>query len=248
MVGEGNPLMNKHFLGLFIGDSLIAAHYKDVSLGETYPYLLEMFWREYDPLTYTQSIKMTRAILLQIFGATKDWFALNLDSGNVDVSIIHCGIIDCAPRVLNHQMRAVVSLLPTPLRKLVIKFLHNFHELLQMVSWSFRFTPPKKFERIYSDLVQLVISRSTQVYIVEIAPGKELNYEHSLGLKESIIEYNKIIHKVASKFSNIIIIDTFDIFQRNPESYLTDDLHITKAGQNYIYSRIQKLESERLSL
>ena len=229
-------------LVLFIGDSLISSHYKDVRLEKTYLYLLEMFWRELDPKTYTQAVSKPGSLLIQIFGSVTDWFTLNTGLRKVDICIVHCGIIDCSPRVLTHGMRTVVSSLPTSLRNLVIKLLHRSRRSLLKSGWSYRYTPPKKFKRIYTDLVKFLSSRVSRLYLIDIAPGKDFLYLHSPGLKSSILEYNKLIGSLKTEFPEVHLIQTFEHFQEYPEKYLTEDLHITEEGQFYIYSQIRELE------
>jgi lysophospholipase L1-like esterase len=234
-----------NFLGLFVGDSLSVGYCAvGVELEDTYAYLMEMYWRRLNPAAYVQSVRRPGALLAQIYGAAHDWLELNAATRKIDVCVIQCGVIDCAPRVVTHQMRTLISMLPKPFFKAIIGFLHNNRARLQKIGWSFRYTSPKKFERIYTNLVKLMSERSTRLYVVEIAPGKESVYTHSPGLKESILQYNAIIAKIVSRFSNAKLIDIGDFLRSNPELYLTDDLHVKKDGHYYIYTRISQLEKE----
>jgi lysophospholipase L1-like esterase len=215
-----------------------------VELEDTYAYLLEMLWRKKDATAYVQSVRMPGAMLIQIYGAVHDWLGLNAATRKINTAVIQCGVIDCAPRPITHQMRTVISMLPKALNKVVVSFLHNNRARLQKMGWSFRYTSPKKFKEIYTNLVKLTSERSERVYVIEIAPGKDSVYAHSPGLKESVLKYNQIIKEVTSGFSNVKYIYISTDLLSNPELYLTDDLHVKKDGHRYIYERLFQLETE----
>jgi acyl-CoA thioesterase-1 len=238
-----NPEEKMSFRVIFVGDSLMNPRYPiGLRPEDTYSYSLEMFWRKYYSTAYARTLLLPGRRLKEFSGAFYDYFLPNEGGAKVDVSVIHLGIIDCAPRVLSPMMYFVIERLPKFLQKRIQSFLHNNRPRLQKAGWSFRFTSPKEFEDYYSRILRSLATQSLRVYAITIVPGRESVYLHSPGLKESIILYNEIIRKLASEFENVKLIDVFKEFQSKPDLYLTDDLHITKDGHSYIYQCVRDME------
>lgn len=231
------------FRVLFVGDSLMNPRY---SIGlrpeDTYSYSLEMFWRKFCLTAYARLLVLPGRRLKELSGAFYDYFLPNEGGVKVDVSVIHLGIIDCAPRVLSPVMYFLIERLPKFLQKRIQRFLHDNRPRLQKAGWSFRFTSPEEFKDYYARILRSLSTHSLRVYVINIVPGRESVYRHSPGLKESITSYNEIIRKLTSELENVKLIDVFEEFQSKPELYLTDDLHITKNGHGYIYQCIRDME------
>jgi hypothetical protein len=236
------------FLALFIGDSLSMPRVRiGIQPEHTYVHSLEMFWRQQYPAAYLWKF-LRRGVGVSHFASYFiDSLLPCLDSRQIDVGVVHLGIVDCAPRPLPYSLRLLLSYSYAPLLNAVSRFLHKHRRLLLKAGCSFRFTSPKKFNRVYSNLLNALTSSCDRVYAVNIAPAIETLYEHSPGLRESINEYNDIIQRAISHSKNARLIDVFSEFRAHPDQYLTDDLHINKNGHDWIFAQIQQLELSLMS-
>jgi acyl-CoA thioesterase I len=242
-----NSEQKTSFRAIFVGDSLMNPRYViGLRPEETYAYLLEMFWRKSFPNAYARSLILPGTRIKQLSDAFHDYFIPNEGGIKLDVSVIHLGIVDCAPRPLSPLMLFVAEHLPKPLPGMIQSFLHNNRAWLLKSGWSFRYTSPKTFHEVYTKVIKSLSSQSSRTYVINIVPGRDALYIHSPGLKESIIKYNEIINGIVSDFKNVKLVDVYDEFQNSPELYLTDDLHITKTGHEHIYERIRVMEMDAL--
>ena len=228
---------------VFVGDSLMNPRcFINLLPEQTYIYQLEMFWRNRFPDAYARSLILPGYNIKQINEYFHASFFPHECGGMIDMSVLQCGIIDCAPRVLTPFSYFVVTHLPVSFQKRIRLFLRKNRPRLQRAGWSFRHTSPEKFEECYRNILNSLSPQSKRVYAITIAPGIDPLYVHSPGLKDSIIRYNKIIRKVASDFKNLALIDIENKFQENPDNYLTNDLHITRNAHDYIFKRIHDIE------
>lgn len=171
---------------------------------------------------------------------------------DIDISIIHNGIVDCAPRPIPKQVRRVIAILPQFIQKPIIKLLHNNRALLLKLGMKFHVTSSGNYYRIYKQLIEKAIATSKIVYIINIAPTNSKIEYHSPGLMESINKYNSIINNIIDdlKDKNIILIDInsyissteFEIDELvNPE----DGHHITKMTHKILANMIINFEDLR---
>jgi len=233
---------SKETLAMIIGDSLsMPRQWEGVEMEDAYIYKLEMFWREYHPMSYVIPIQRVGMPLNAMVAYFIGYFQY-IGDRKVDVCIVNIGIADCAPRFLPNILRKGVERLPVVFRNRIIRFLHDNRPRLQRF-YSFRITNPEDFIKLYDKLVKTASARSTRVYVINIAPGTEAIYKHSPGLKESIAKYNNYIRQITERYDNVRLVDVTE-YEEYPEIYLTHDLHITKKGHDDIFQRISQMEIE----
>jgi hypothetical protein len=244
-IREAKGLSHKTpFLAVVIGDSLgMPRQQADVNINDTYLYLLQTRWYEKYGQVIVWPLIRGGARLQDLIIEFQGYFLPYIGHKKIDVCIVHLGIVDCAPRPLPFLMRSGLSQVHPWLRSKMANFLHQNRERLSRIGWSFRLTSPNKFNKLYSNFLQLLSLQCGRIYCINMPPALEDTYLHSPGLKDSIVRYNEIINKVASTIDGIKVIDVFNKFQEDPKYYVTPDLHITKEAHNWIYQQITEYEA-----
>jgi hypothetical protein len=244
-IREAERLSHKMpFLAVVIGDSLgMPRQQAGVKVNDTYLYLLQTWWCKRYGQAIVWPLIRGGARLQDLVVEFQGYFLPYIGHNKIDVCIVHLGIVDCAPRPLPFLMRSGLSQVHPWLRSKIANFLHRNRQRLSRVGWSFRLTSPNKFNKLYSNFLQLLSLQCGRTYCINMPPALEDTYLHSPGLKDSIVRYNEIINKVASEIDGIKIIDVFSKFQQDPKYYVTQDLHITKEAHNWIYQQITEYEA-----
>jgi hypothetical protein len=168
-----------------------------------------------------------------------------------DVLIIHCGIVDCAPRPVPRWLRNRIARLPGALRRRTIDFLHQHRAQILERSGGWRHIDPQLFRSIYKRWMEHAVERFSRVYIINIAPTNDLTEKHSPGFTQSIAQYNEIISDIVSALSaeNLFLIDVHKIInekrQEIDDYIVPDDGHHITALSHRIYCREIQRREER---
>jgi hypothetical protein len=160
-----------------------------------------------------------------------------------DIFILHCGIVDCAPRPVNIETRNKISVLPNFLKKIVVKYIHKNRAKLISSNGGYRVTENSVFEENYNEIIDFALLQYEKVFLINICPTDIKTESHSPGLQKSIDEYNSIIKKIVEKKSSnkISLIDINSIVKSKPDIYsymLTDGHHITPSTHELIFNEI----------
>ncbi|MCX2745192.1 SGNH/GDSL hydrolase family protein [Mangrovivirga sp. M17] len=149
-----------------------------------------------------------------------------------DIVIIQSGIVDCAPRSLNHFELDFIKRVPF-ISNIILKLIKKNSKILRKVR-GVRYTPPKEFQKKLSQIKMIL--NDSEIYPLSILPSSE-DYEKKVpGITHSIAKYNSILKELyLDKF-----IDLNDIPR---EFIMSDSIHLNSKGQKYIYELIL----ERLS-
>ena len=214
-----------------------------VSYRETYPYLMRDWWK-----TRTSGGEVTvwpwadGSLLIRDVLSRYQKFRFYFGDARLDVCLLMVGLVDCAPRPLSWGARDRLSRWPEPLRRRVVRFLHWARPWLLSRGWFFRFTEPRQFRQTLAELLEQLSMGFQRVYVVNIAPAAQRNYDRSPGLKESIEEYNMLIAEETGRFDNLHLVDIWNDFVRGSvpvNIYLNEDdgMHFTAQG----HQRVQEL-------
>jgi hypothetical protein len=112
------------------------------------------------------------------------------------VIVIHCGIVDCAPRPIPRKMRRVIGRMPRFIQRPVQWFLHRNRAALQRGGFVWRFTPVGHFAATYRRWLLSALEGGARILAINIAPTNAVTASHSPGLQESITLYNEAIKGV----------------------------------------------------
>jgi len=160
-----------------------------------------------------------------------------------DVFILHCGVVDCAPRPIAQETRDKVSAMPAFIKKRVIKFIHANRSKMIARHGGYKVTDINVFENQYTEILEKAVKQYNKVFLVNICPTDEKTEQHSPGFLQSIIDYNKVIASCAKKFndSQVFLIDVFSLVDRKDIfKYITaDGHHITPLTHQLIFSEIR---------
>lgn len=230
-----HPLADEPLLARVYGDSLSLPRYEDgILFHETYPELVcrALAARLSRPIhLYNRS--MGGASIRELMTA---WENDSRYFGDVDeILILQLGIVDCAPRPLGPRLRATVGMLPTRVRRPIIRFLHNNRSRILRSGLGSRFTSPKMFRRLYREWLRRITAQTHMTFVINIAPTTEAIETHSPGLSASIALYNSIIREAVDECNtpSIRLIDVHDaIAKEKVDKYVNvnDGHHITRAG------------------
>ena len=232
------------FFALALGDSRsLPTVTAKVSYLETFPYLMRSWWRARAGCgEVTIWPGADGSLLIRDVLARYRKFRFYFGDTRLDVCLLMIGLVDCAPRPLSWGARDRLSRWPEPLKHLVIRGLHRARPWLLSRGWFFRFTEPPRFRGTLAELLELLSKGFRRVYVLNIAPVAQRNYDRSPGLKESIIEYNAVLAEEAVRFSNLHFVDVWGDFVNGGvplDAYLCDDDGMHFAAQGH--RRLQEL-------
>lgn len=135
-----------------------------------------------------------------------------------DLVVLHCGIVDCAPRAFKAVEQKVLNKLGLKPKGLT-RFLRQHRGL--------RLTPQSKFEKLALRLKNQF--KEVPMYSIGILPASP-EYEKKVpGIEQSIVRYNQILKK------QFHFIDNSDF---PSEGIFSDYHHLNKHGHSVIANRI----------
>jgi|SRR5918911_28260 hypothetical protein len=232
------------------GDSLALPRPGYVKFSERYISLLCDWWKKQEgvrsiELCDRSKSNSTVAHLFQQYADDNNFFG---PAG--DVLIIHCGIVDCAPRPVPRWMRNRIERLPSALRQPAIKFLHDHRAQILRRTGGWRQLGPQEFRAIYRRWLAEALNQFSRVYLINIAPTNEATEAHSPGLSRSIVLYNEMIAELVSALNaeNLFLIDVHQHIGDNLQEidrYIVsqDGHHITALSNRLCSDEIKKHEA-----
>jgi hypothetical protein len=220
----------------FYADSLGLPRHKLVNVSETYIQIAMSWLRNNHPQeVYCYDRAKGGSLISDLFTVYNE--DLNYIPDKKDILIIHEGICDCAPRPIHPKLRKVISVLPSIIKNVVIKFIHNNRAKLLKIGSKYTNTNPQKYRQIFTEWMQSAILNFDKIIVFTIAPTDSKTEMQSPGFSKLILDYNKIISEVIKQINNnkIILLDTFSEINNNPDSindYISpiDGHHLTKNG------------------
>ncbi len=139
--------------------------------------------------------------------------------------IMHCGVVDCAPRAVTVTERKVISSLPIvgPLFRAAVKRYANFLRHWRGITY----TPLSVFIN-YIDRFESIFSN---VCWIEILPPSESYENEVVGISRNIQSYNKAIRS-----RNFVRTDDFTM-----TDIMSDHHHLNLSGHSKLFRRIASL-------
>lgn len=192
------------------------------SIEETYPYLLK---KNFDVFQFSKGGGLIGELFEQTFYYSQY---------KPDFVILHCGIVDCAPRAFSwgeeNFMR--ITRIGRLLKKVISKTITTKRiRNIRRKSW----TNIKSFECLCDSFINQF--NGVPVYALSILPATS-EYERQVpGISSKIAEYNDVLKRV---FGNRLI----DLSGIPLGGIMSDHHHLTQKGHVYVYKKI----IERLSM
>ena len=189
---------------------------------QTYPYLIK---KKFPEITF---------LTIGIGGATISDIIRQIDYYKVfepTIFIMHCGIVDCAPRVFKKWESSL-------LKKLKFDFLFNPFTSTIRKYRKLKYTSAKLFDIKCRLILKTFSNSNTLLYAIDILPAHK-NYEILLpGVSKSIKLYNSILNK----HFNIISVQDFDL----SKDVLTDYHHLNSSGHNKLFEKIELIIEKKV--
>lgn len=186
-----------------------------------------------------------------------DWYCNDMSyfkNENKDILIIHCGICDCAPRIVLPKLRSCINKLPNKVKNVVIEEIKKNRKRVQKKGIYWRRVKPKEFSKILEEWLLSAMGEFKRIYVFNIAPTNDRIEEHSPGLRASINIYNNLIFNVINsiKAQNICLIDIHEKIldesngMNNIDEYITeeDGHHITIKTHQLCFNAIMENEQK----
>lgn len=163
-----------------------------------------------------------------------------INLGFFEIGIIHFGFVDAAPRPLPPRWRSKIDRWPLPIKLPLIKIIHHSRPFIQRYIGYHQMTSIEIFREDYAKLIELMKRYCQHIVIVLLAPVSTYVKQHSPGSEREIERYNQAVRQLVYADAQISVID----WDSTPESFLTNDAHITAFAHDYIYQCILKLRDD----
>ncbi|OIR10204.1 MAG: hypothetical protein BEU03_01060 [Marine Group III euryarchaeote CG-Epi6] len=168
----------------------------------------------------------------------KDFFKIKMM--NIDKLVVHIGINDAIPRIINLEKRNFISSLPPIIKSNLILLLHLFRPALLKYNYDRRLDSTwvnlDNFRENLISLREKCSSEDIDLFLINIAPPNDYLLSRSIGAAENIEDYNRLIKTI---FTGNQIIDIHSHFKENVDEYiLHDGHHLTKKGSKFLSKEI----------
>lgn len=160
-----------------------------------------------------------------------------------DIFILHTGIVDCAPRPVNDEVRGKINKLPNFIKKHVIKYIHNNRAKLLQKNGGFVKTDLNVFMQTFNEIIDIASNNYKKVFVINICPTLKQFEDRSPGFTKNINLYNENISNAVKNRNNTSLVDvnTFIISnQTKIEKYIVkeDGHHIHPITHQWIAEQI----------
>ncbi len=162
------------------------------------------------------------------------------DNSAINVAVIQCGIVDCAPRPVTYVVAPLLRLLPIAGPRILATLVSHRSGIQNL--WSYRVTSERRFSKEYARIVRACHASFLRPIAVGL-PLPTLTIERrSPGFRRSAMLYNELIRDVLPE-------SFCDVEQQMTESLretflLPDGHHLTEAGHRLyaetILGQVQK--------
>jgi lysophospholipase L1-like esterase len=154
------------------------------------------------------------------------------------LTVLQCGVVDCAPRPVPPNTRDHISRLPTLLRWPIAKILHQLRPFLLRSGFSWRATSEEQFEQSMRAWLQALDREKAPTYVVNITPALPGVDRHSPGLLDSIRAYNEILARCVGA-SSARLVDAHAAMASSPQGLdklltAADGYHLTAAAHRLV--------------
>ena len=167
-------------------------------------------------------------IQCSIGGATsgdllKQCFFYNGECFDVDVVIVQCGIVDCAPRFLTKIELKIFQSIPIIGKRIIRLMNKNWIRKIRKITYTKKAKYLQNIKSIENSF------KNSAVYFLTIAPAHK-EYETILnGVTKNILDYNELLVKN---------VKSIDINGVEKEGIMSDFHHLNEKGHLFICERI----------
>ncbi len=166
------------------------------------------------------TIATIRATLLRDTG----YFGAGADALNI--AVIQCGIVDCAPQPFTYALAPALRLVPRVGERVLATLVE--HRAAIQSFWSYRVVSKRRFAKEYARLVRTCDISHIRPIAVGMPLPTEAVERRSPGFRSSVAEYNELIRRALPQ-SYCDIEERIDESDR--ASFLLDDgHHLTEMG------------------
>lgn len=218
------------FLNLFIySDSLaFRRHGQSQDIAFTYPFVLARLIESELGIRANLVLRGGGGAAVGDIGATltRDTGYFGASADAINIAVIQCGIVDCAPRPITYKLAPVLRKVPIAGER-VLGALVSRRRAIQ-ARWSYRLTPPGAFAAEYRRIVQLCHASMLRPVAVGLPLPTLAIERRSPGFRSSASIYNDLIRQALPE-------SFCDVEQQITESQrdallLDDGHHLTEAG------------------
>jgi acyl-CoA thioesterase I len=214
---------------VILGDSLgMPTGNGEVEYEDTYPYLLTNIVTNCEVISRHRRTNDTSKQL------NNQNFFDDIEMLKPDFLVVHLGIVDCAPRIFSRFQNAIVSILPSVIRRRVLRVVSNFRYSMTKLN-NKTYVKKNKFKENVEKIVDISNMMSVQLLFIEILITSEENNAKSYNFNKNIIEYNNII-RVASRPEHVRLIR----YPSQNDYLLRDGIHINKKGNEFLANKINE--------
>lgn len=186
------------------------------TIEDTYPFLLK---QHFEVFQFSKGGGLIGELLEQSFYYSQY---------KPDYIIIHCGIVDCAPRAFSFLEESIMryTRVGRLFRKIISKIITTKRiRNIRKCSW----TPLKSFENACKQFIKQF--EGIPVYALSILPASMEYEQHVPGISEKISKYNDVLRNV---FENRWI----DLSNIPMQGIMSDYHHLTKEGHSFVFMKI----------
>ncbi len=171
-------------------------------------------------------------------------------SCNSDILIIQVGICDCAPRPIPLWLRNIIGKLPSKIREVIVKKIHNNRAAIQGAGIKWQMVVPASFTLHYNKVVTEALKEFDRIYVINIAPTNSAGELQSPGLSSQIDTYNKLMKGVVESVNNdkICFVDVNKEIKARQEGlgeYIYSDGHHLTLKAHQLYAQMINTDLER---
>ncbi len=213
----------------------------NIAYEKTYPYLLETALRTKED--FKDFIFINRAQRFRTI--TDTWREYNdfVTLKNSDTVILHCGIVDCAPRVFSMEQRKLIEKLPWFFQRLIIKTVHTFRSaIIKTICREKVYTPLPDFIESLENTFKSARNAGINIIAVNIIVPSQTLDDRSPGYIKNATSYNRSLEATANAH-NVPVIDLSNHIHQNGghDELTTDGMHINEKGHAFMAEKLLEL-------
>lgn len=225
---------------LILADSLALPREgpEDIPYEVTYPYLLEERLRHQSQMRLP--IIMERAMRRRTIEYVLDeWFEL-VELRRPDVTVIHVGIVDCAPRIfLRRERQFVENLKWAWFRKRILSFVHQ-HRARIIRMRPRVYVPIDRFERLLNEIIEKGRQLQTALVFVNILEPPLETEKRSPGFQQNVRRYNQAIaSKVDGQTVRMIDLNNLIAQRGGAEKLTVDGIHLNREAHEMLARELE---------
>lgn len=222
---------------VLLADSLAlprGADWGNVAYEETYPYVLDFALRSRYP--DRQVVLMERGMRFRTINAVLDDWKEFVELRSPDILIVHVGVVDCAPRVFSAAERRIVSsALPSPLRSMLLKFVHRWRSQIIRVRSDHRYVTEADFQRAVRKLVSPAASGTPRLLVIVniLSPGDDME-SRSPGYRANVARYNAMLAAEAGGAAELVDYNKLVSDKGGVDRLTVDGMHPNREGHRLL--------------